>query len=357
MMAQAQMQQQALQSQRRRTSEPNTAGPLTTSFGNPQIRPRPSQNFANTFGVGVVEAEAPMSAAINGRFGNRAVSSLNPNAISFVAPKVVVEETVPNASATSGNWRSGTVAPTTTPATPSYTTVISGGTSLGQPAPPKHDTATSWRRASATPSMIAAHMANKSPSPPPRSTRSSPSSSPPPTLLVSAPDETSPPTSRSISPPSPVLPKTRPQALRFSVSVTNPQQIKDIKADHQILLDGGDNQAQVVIVNSDYDEDSDSCTPTPTTGSSSQSVAREEATKRLYEGLGIGRPAPVAAALVPVVSRQVSQPARQPRGPPSGVEDLGARNFATRIRRKAIGGLGALMDARGRRESLIIEAY
>lgn len=138
--------------------------------------------------------------------------------------------------------------------------------------------------------------------------------------------------------------------------MTNPQQVKDFKTDHQILLDGGDNQAQVVIVNSDYDEDSDSCTPTPTTGSSSQSVAREEASKRLYEGLGIGRPAPIAAP-TSVASRQVSQPARQPRGPPSGVEDLGARNFATRIRRKAIGGLGALMDARGRRESLIIEAY
>jgi len=84
---------------------------------------------------------------------------------------------------------------------------------------------------------------------------------------------------------------------------------------------------------------------------------REEAAKRLYEGLGIGRPAP--QNLQAEVPRQVSiQPARQPRGPPSGVEDLGARNFAARIRRKAIGGLGVLMDARGRRESIIeIEAY
>jgi len=51
----------------------------------------------------------------------------------------------------------------------------------------------------------------------------------------------------------------------------------------------------------------------------------------------------------------VSQPTRQPRGPPSGTEELGPKNFASRIRRKAIGGLGALMDARERRE--VVEAY
>jgi hypothetical protein len=57
----------------------------------------------------------------------------------------------------------------------------------------------------------------------------------------------------------------------------------------------------------------------------------------------------VAPSAVRQVSA-VSQAIRQPRGPPSGVEDLGARNFASRIRRKAIGGLGALMDARGKRD-------
>ena len=53
--------------------------------------------------------------------------------------------------------------------------------------------------------------------------------------------------------------------------------------------------------------------------------------------------------------RLVSTPVRQPRGPPSGAEELGPKNFATRIRRKAIGGLGALMGARERRE--VVEAY
>jgi hypothetical protein len=90
---------------------------------------------------------------------------------------------------------------------------------------------------------------------------------------------------------------------------------------------------------------------------------REEASKRLYEGLGIGRPVsstpsdggyPHLTVSVGPGRRIVSQPTRQPRGPPSG-DELGPKNFATRIRRKAIGGLGLLMGARERRE--IVEAY
>jgi hypothetical protein len=98
---------------------------------------------------------------------------------------------------------------------------------------------------------------------------------------------------------------------------------------------------------------------TPNSGSSFDRPPlspREEATKKLYEGLGIGRPAPVAPIVPAAVPQRVlSQPVRQPRGPPSGADELGPRNFATRIRRKAIGGLGALMDARERRDA--IEAY
>jgi len=90
---------------------------------------------------------------------------------------------------------------------------------------------------------------------------------------------------------------------------------------------------------------------------------REEASKRLYEGLGIGRPVsstpsdggyPHLTVSVGPGRRMVSQPTRQPRGPPSG-DELGPKNFATRIRRKAIGGLGVLMGARERRE--VVEAY
>jgi hypothetical protein len=111
---------------------------------------------------------------------------------------------------------------------------------------------------------------------------------------------------------------------------------------------------------------------------------REEASKKLYEGLGIGRPRSAVAEedgrpsnasstsvnelVVPSIYvpastpsanqanyRIVSQPMRQPRGPPSGMDELTPKNFATRIRRQAIGGLGMLMGARERRD--LVEVY
>lgn len=85
----------------------------------------------------------------------------------------------------------------------------------------------------------------------------------------------------------------------------------------------------------------------------------------MYEGLGIGRPVSAtpseqsgranSTSSVATGHRMVSQPTRQPRGPPSGADELGPKNFASRIRRKAIGGLGMLMDARERRE--FVEAF
>jgi len=51
--------------------------------------------------------------------------------------------------------------------------------------------------------------------------------------------------------------------------------------------------------------------------------------------------------------RVASQPVRQPIGPPSHVEELGPKNFASRLRRKALGGIGAaLTSAKERREIL-----
>jgi hypothetical protein len=100
---------------------------------------------------------------------------------------------------------------------------------------------------------------------------------------------------------------------------------------------------------------------TPHSASSNETPLspREEATKKLYEGLGIGRPASAVAEQQQFASapghRMTSQPMRQPRGPPSGADELGPQNFATRIRRQAIGGLGMLMNSRERRE--FVEAY
>jgi hypothetical protein len=107
--------------------------------------------------------------------------------------------------------------------------------------------------------------------------------------------------------------------------------------------------------------------PSSAANNGSQLSPREEATKKLYEGLGIGRPVPSITnstescqvqQQVQAISnhRMVSQPTRQPRGPPSGADELGPKNFATRIRRQAIGGLGVLIGARERRESYV-EAY
>ena len=105
--------------------------------------------------------------------------------------------------------------------------------------------------------------------------------------------------------------------------------------------------------------------PSSAANNGSQLSPREEATKKLYEGLGIGRPVPsitnqtescqVQQQVQAIPNhRMVSQPTRQPRGPPSGADELGPKNFATRIRRQAIGGLEMLMGARERRE---VEAY
>jgi len=109
----------------------------------------------------------------------------------------------------------------------------------------------------------------------------------------------------------------------------------------------------------------------------------------LYEGLGLGRPVPspkgtqfnvhatpftlnvnvptfittvptpgpnsaigtpTRAMSLPISKQELPQPHRQPIGPPSSADELGPRNFASRLRKKALGGLGVLMDARDRRE-------
>jgi len=61
--------------------------------------------------------------------------------------------------------------------------------------------------------------------------------------------------------------------------------------------------------------------------------------------------APPTARATSMAKQELSQPHRQPIGPPSSVDELGPRNFASRLRKKALGGLGVLMDARDRREN------
>ncbi|KAH9077441.1 hypothetical protein EDB83DRAFT_1709020 [Lactarius deliciosus] len=296
---------------------PATAGPVTQSFDvrqatlNSQIR-RPSQGELLRSQLSVSsDDQVPMTAALGGKFGSRA------------ALHGLAEEDYTNAPR--GNFTSTTTASGGTPLGPSNNTV----------APSKSDTAVSWRRGGNNNSVLSGNRAvSVNPgltpsvriSPPPLETRVSPLS----TTEVS-----------------PI--RTRPQPLRFTAATSLP--LPTVAIDD---ADADDN-----LTESSSKSGSQSSPSTPNSGTSFDRPPlspREEATKKLYEGLGIGRPVPAAPAVPTALPQRVlSQPVRQPRGPPSGADELGPRNFATRIRRKAIGGLGALMDARERRD--VIEAY
>jgi hypothetical protein len=317
-------------SQIRRPS-PATAGPTNPSFDirpPTQIRRTLDSSKPSSSHLPVAnDDKLPMSAALGGKFGSRTPSSSLASSLRFVS-----------ATADSDD--------------PSSTTVISGGTALGTPTlptvstPSKSDAATSWRRGGNNNSVLSGN--NRSPSvkvtPPPPST-----------------DRTSPPIADRNSPPLPThVTKARPVPLRFSPAVSQPLPVVAVEGSPTDRVDDG--------YSTSSSSRSLSSPTTPRSASSSGDLPlspREEATKKLYEGLGIGRPTmvvvdpPAAAAAHPLTvvgHRLASQPMRQPRGPPSGTDELGPQNFATRLRRKAIGGLGAaLLSARERRE--VVEAY
>lgn len=319
MLAQAQLQQQ-LQSQqhnqppRRRPSESVTAGVASTMVSLPNLARSRTVSGMN------IDSDVSPTSAIDGRFPPaRVTSGLNPNAATFKMGDSGASSVISN------SWRLASNSSPTTPSVHGQTSVISGGTSLGA-AQSKHDAATSWRR----PSLVTKSSSEWSTVHSIRGT--SPTSSPP-SVYLSTPEETSP--TESGTPQSTLLVKPRPVPLRFHLPTT----LQDAAED--------DMEGQVLVTC----EDDGSRESTPTSGTSSPSSAREEASKRLYEGLGIGRPTTHNSQSEAI--KQVSVPSRQPRGPPSGVEELGSRNFAARIRRKAIGGLGSLMDARNRRVSTI----
>lgn len=318
-MAQAQRQRVSQQPLRSAVGfvPPASAGPAQGSFNirsasiNQMRRPSAqAEQIRSNVGHNGEEHQLPMTAALNGKFGMRT---------GYTAYDSEEDDF-------SSNMRNP-------PATPSYTTVISGGTSLGGlsaqgnapivPAPSKSDAAVSWRRGGVNNSVL----------------KNRTSSAP----LV----RVTPPPSERVSPPPMVSPiKTRPQPLTFSIATSEPL-------------------ASTVAINDGTDGDDSSSVSSrsgssPSTPRSASSIGempplspREEASKKLYEGLGIGRPAPVViVAPTPAVQRLVSQPLRQPRGPPSSNDELAPKNFATRSRRKA---LGALLGARERRE--VVEAY
>ncbi|KAI0313820.1 hypothetical protein OF83DRAFT_1165444 [Amylostereum chailletii] len=331
LLAQAQHQQQ----QSRGYHPPATAGPLNTSFGVAQTR-RPSQADQLRSQLGLsYEEQVPMTAALGGKFGSR-------------GPYGGAEDEFPGSRNGNGNGNSYP-----SPMSPGgYTNVISGGASLSNGgasvAPSKSDSAVSWRRASTNHSVL-----RRSPPPEVKITTAPDVRITPPPLDTDASTPTlSAPNGRGSPGASPA--RARPSPLRFTPSAPLPSVAVDEGTD------GEDNESE-----SSSKSATSSSPATPSSASFAPPLSpREEASKKLYEGLGLGRPAPVPAPMSPSPAtvtaslplRVLSQPVRQPRGPPSGADELGPRNFATRIRKQAIGGLGALMGARERRD-VVVEAY
>ncbi|KAF9221889.1 hypothetical protein BS17DRAFT_784127 [Gyrodon lividus] len=300
---------------------PASAGPTNNTFdmranSPPARRPSQAEMLKVQLGVSGVpshEDQVPMTAALGGRFGARLPS----NSIAF--------PTAPDAMP---------------PSPPKQTIVISGGTSLSDSpphnlssnlprdnVPSKSDVATSWRRGNTTNSVLSGLRTVSTASPRVKIT---------------------PPPGERLSPPPILTPtyKLRPRPLSFtSVAPRNvPIVAIDSGSEHD---DAMSSASSASLSNPATPHSASSLDTTPLS-------PREEATKKLYEGLGMGRPAPyiVQTTMSALPQRFLSQPLRHPRGPPSGADEFGPKNFATRIRRKAIGGLGVLMDARERRESI-----
>lgn len=325
-------QQQQFQPQPRASANynpPATAGPAANAFDlrsatlSAQMRrANQADHLRSQLGVRNTSPDhVPMTAALGGKFGSRSVS-LNGQAHQQ-------DDFIEGHISTSS----------------SSTTVISGGTSLGSPAsnnpspsvvPSKSDSVSSWRRGPSVPRIVSS-----------------------PSVRVTPPPKDDAPISSPVS----AGPRFRPQPLKFSPAPSGTLPV--------VAVDNTDEDTDGETQSSGSSVKSAASNSSPTTPRSSDSnetplSPREEASKRLFEGLGINRPVSATPCdqptpqQLPTVSvnighRMVSHPTRQPRGPPSGADELGPKNFATRIRRKAIGGLGALMDARERRDT--VEVY
>jgi hypothetical protein len=258
---------------------PVTAGPTQTAFEIPHV-PTPDRFERNHLED---LTSAPMTAALGGKFGSRSVSTgLNPNAPTFkLGPEVE------------------TAAPVAVPSTPSTTVVISGGVSLGAPstpavptsaaAPSKSESATSWRRGSN------AQQPTRSNSPPKPISRQSP-----PRSLSNQTEATA----RATSPPATSnVQKYRPQPLRIKEAAMNIP---------SVLVENETGQSIYSTEKAPSPVESDS---------SFDSFKKPSANKPvLANGQATARP---------------SQPLRQPRGPPAGFEELGLKNFASRVKRNA----------------------
>lgn len=330
---------------------PSSAGPLTTSFN---LGNGPAPRRTMSIDQDSV-SQPPMTAAIGGRFGARAPSlpvttGLNPNAASFsLGPRV----SSPVKESFEPLERGGTSPPNNTPLTANYasTTVISGGTSLGAPAtnptPNRAQADPSWRRSTCSPESQ--RLASSSP-----------------------PFRDHSPVSAGARDNS----RARPQPLRFNSAVTSAAeavQSSPSSPEPDVVATGTDGVQTILVDNGHSTGSRSPASISPTTPVGGESLpSREEASKRLYEGLSVARSLPGQNQLSSAIgssaslasmsgastpARALSQAVRQPRGPPTEVSELGPRNFASRVRSKAIGGLEAMMMARNRRQGLDVEAF
>ncbi|KAI9574931.1 hypothetical protein HD554DRAFT_129738 [Boletus coccyginus] len=314
---------EALRQQARRAPvgfAPASAGPNNTSLDlhsntPPPRRPSQVELLKAQLGVPAIpqpDDRVPMTAALGGRFGAR----LPPSTIAFPS----FPDTGPQTSSP-----------------PKQPTVLGGGLArAGSPphqtakdnTPSRSDAATSWRRGNTTHSVLNGLRAASTVSPSVKIT---------------------PPPGERLSPPLTPANKLRPRPLSFTSMARSNGPI--------VAIDSGSEHEDAMSSASSTSQSNPATPQSMTSLEGSPLSPREEATKKLYDGLGMGRSVPyvVQTPAVSLPQRFLSHPLRQPRGPPSGADELGPKNFATRIRRKAIGGLGVLMDARERRES--IEVY
>jgi len=347
--AHAQAQAQA-QARERRTSlgltnAPATAGPHITAFDlrsatrSAQMR-RANQAEQLRAQLGLTppaEDQVPMTAALGGRFGGRAASA------STHLSRFIPEES-----------EEYTTQMSPTPTMGAGASLASNYVNVTSNAPPsRSDQVSNWRRPGSN-NVGLSHRAVSSPTvkitPPPSERQRI---SPPPGITVTCP-----------------IAKGRPQPLNIFPVASLP--LATVAID---TTDSAEDDEASSVRSSSISSPTTPRSSSSSTNHESQLSQREEATKKLYEGLGIDRPVPTVgtgqlqhfhnfplshahphSAQVVQSHRMASQPTRQPRGPPSGADELGPKNFATRIRRQAIGGLGMLMGARERRESYV-EAY
>ncbi|CAK5280136.1 unnamed protein product [Mycena citricolor] len=261
---QAQFLAQSQTQRRPNFNPPATAGPTGSFNIHPQTSNAPAMRTLRP----QEEGQVPMTAALGGKFGARAIPPMGRFSTEEYNEQLPV------------------------PPTPG-TGVISGGTALGVATPvvPKSETASSWRRNGTNNSVL--RTGNR------------------PNFIKSS----SPP---RLSPPA--LGKTRPLPLQI-----NSESVHPVPA---VAVDGSEGENDDGYSTSSSESVASNSPPTTPRSSSSDmlSVSPPKQGKVLIAELGLGSGAPKI-----VGQRQVSQPTRQPRGPPSGADELGPRNFAGRV--------------------------